>query len=466
MSRIDCISNRIVKIIATYVSYKLGYHDRLFDGIPYPAARYPSPDDFFLNEDEWTTHSSFQAIFRKAKEMVGEPYFYFNCGASSASLRSWGRLDYFTRLFASPGDGFRRLPFFNREFNDTKDLEVVVPPSYDKALRKIRTVLEIRHHGDIDVHQDYIGDPFSRGLISYIPTLWGLRPATVKQPLNPYDPEIRFNEEPEFEAFGLDPKMENDHLTVRDPVGGRRRTVGKKILLIPEPLNGREVFLGRYSDMRHGVQGNTREALLVTETVQVEKRIVLRAGEIFKAPSFILDISYDRSSLAYRLSRMLKVHRKPDDSAAGLIETINQLRETIEARNEAHRRLETANVELMEARNSLNEYAKTLEQRVEERTAELKRAQEELLVFNRGLEAKVKEQVEELNRYSELRRYLSPTLSEKILSSGGSLGAEPQRKMMTVMFTDIRNFSSFTERLEPEELFQLLDNYLSEMTKL
>ncbi|MCJ7596243.1 MAG: adenylate/guanylate cyclase domain-containing protein, partial [Desulfobacterales bacterium] len=47
-----------------------------------------------------------------------------------------------------------------------------------------------------------------------------------------------------------------------------------------------------------------------------------------------------------------------------------------------------------------------------------------------------------------------------------SLGAEPQRKMMTVMFTDIRNFSSFTERLEPEELFQLLDNYLSEMTKL
>ena len=90
MSRVDCISNRNIKIIAAYVRYKLGHHDSLFDGLPYPSDRYAMPDDFFLHEDEWTTLQNFQNIFRKAKEMVGEPYFCFNCGASSEILGTAG----------------------------------------------------------------------------------------------------------------------------------------------------------------------------------------------------------------------------------------------------------------------------------------------------------------------------------------------------------------------------------------
>jgi class 3 adenylate cyclase len=37
---------------------------------------------------------------------------------------------------------------------------------------------------------------------------------------------------------------------------------------------------------------------------------------------------------------------------------------------------------------------------------------------------------------------------------------------MTVMFSDIRGFSALTENLEPEEIFQLLDHYVSQMTIL
>ena len=55
MSRIDCISNRNIKIIATYVFSKLSRHNFLFEGLPYDSGRYASPDEFFLNEDEWTT---------------------------------------------------------------------------------------------------------------------------------------------------------------------------------------------------------------------------------------------------------------------------------------------------------------------------------------------------------------------------------------------------------------------------
>jgi len=469
MSRLDCISNRNIKIAASYVAHKLGSHGSLFEGMAYPSDRYASAEEFFLNEDEWTTYQNFLAIFRRAREMVDDPYFYFNCGFSAARLRSWGRLDSFVPIFTSPSDGFRRLPFFNRQFTDTKDIEVLVPPSFDKTFRRMRTLLEIRHHEDMDVHGDYIGDPYSRGMISSIPTLWGLQPALVKQLMNPYDPEILFNQEPELSPLGLEPRMENHWLTVSHPTYGHRKPVAKKVILIPELINGSPVYLGKYKDVSDGdsMSGeDRREALLITETVQIGQRTLLKAGEIFKAPSFVLDVTFDRLSLKDRLSNTFVFRKNSDESAFGFVETVNELKETIVARNRAYLELEKANVDLQEAKTRADEYARTLEQRVEERTKALSQAQEELKIFNRDLEAKVKEHVEQLRRYNELRRYLSPKLSEIILSSGDTLGSAPQRKMMTVVFSDIRNFTSFTENLEPEELFPLMDKYLSEMTKI
>ena len=469
MSRVDCISNRNTKIVAAYLNYKLGNHECLFDGLDYPSERYPCPDDFFLNEDEWTSYENFQAILRKAKEMVGEPYFYFYCGASSAKLRSWGRLDYFVRLFTSPNEGFKRLSFFTRHFTDTKDIEILVPPFYDKGLGKFRTILEIRYHSDIDVHTDYAGDAYSRGILSAIPTIWGLRPATVRQLMNPYDPEILFKVEPDLACFGLDPRMEDVSLTIRDPHNAQRKEAGRSVFLIPEQVNGRMVYLGKYSETFPAAvtaARNYRKALLVTETVEVDRRVLLRAGEIFRAPSFVLDVTYDRLSMKDRASRILKGRRNGDDPAMGLVETINELKDTIAARNKAYEDLEKINLELKDAKARVADYAQNLAAKVDERTAELQKAQDELRRFNQGLEAKVKEHVEQLRRYNELRRYLSPKLSEIILSSGNTLGAEPKRKMMTVVFSDIRNFSSFTESLEPEELFPLMDKYLSEMTRI
>ena len=448
---------------------RLGHFGSLFDGLYYPSDRYSSPEDFFLNEDEWTTHENFHSIFRKAKEISEETYFYFNCGASSARLRSWGRFEYFVRVFASPDEGFKKIPFFNSNFNDTKEIEIVDPPSYDKSSGKMRVILKVQYHGDITVEEDYICDPYRRGIVSSIPTIWGLSPALIKQPLIPYDPEILLNREPEFTRHGLEARMEGDFLTISDPVERKRKTVGKKVLLETDLINGKEIFLGRYSEVPEG-PGNRmedkREAVLITDTVSVDSRILLKAGEIFKAPYFILIVTYGRFSLINRLSQVFKIHGQKDDSGRHLIETINRLRDTIKARNKAYYALKAANKELKEAKTRMEEYNRTLEQRVDERTAELRMAKEELIILNHGLEEKVNRQVEELKRYNDLRRYLSPKLAEKILSSGNTLGAEPQRKMITVLFSDIRNFSTLTDNLEPEELFNLLDSYLSEMTKL
>lgn len=469
MSRTDCISNRNIKIIATYLMSRTGSYDSLFQDLPYPSDRYNSPEEFFLNEDEWTTNGNFHAIFRKAKEISHEPYFYFNCGASSASLGSWGRFGYLKRFFTGPNDGFKRLPFFNSNINDTKQIEIIKPPSYDRSVKKNRVILKVDYHDDIDVEKDYIVDAYRRGMISSIPTVWGLHPAIIRQPLNPYDPEILLNHEQEFYDYHLDARIEKNLLTVRDPLEEKRKIVGRKVLIEPEIANGKKTYLGRYMDMNRSkgfLRKDKREAILITNTVQIDDRIILKEGEIFKAPYFILDVTYDRLTRIKRLIYMIMTKGLDDDSEMYLIDTINRLRETVKARNSAYNTLKSVNKELMEAKARVDSYNRTLEQKVNERTIELRKAQEQLLTLNRGLEEKVNKQVEELNRYNNLRRYLSPKIAEKILSSGDRLGAAPQRKMMTVVFTDIRSFSTFTDNLEPEELFNLLDKYISEMTKL
>jgi adenylate cyclase len=470
MSRTDCISNRNIKIITSYLTDRTGHSDNLFHDLPYPAERYNSPEAFFLNEDEWTTLDNFHTILRRGKEISGEAYFYFNCGLSSASLRSWGRFEYFARVFTSPDDGFMRIPFFNSNINDTKEIEVVIPPSYDRSSGKIRAVLKVEYHDDIEVEKDYIVDSYRRGIISSIPTVWGLNPADIKQPLCPYDPVKLFLQEPEVSCYCLDARMEGENLIITDPHDGKSRIVGKKVVLKSEIIDGKRLFLGKYLDISEAskkISGDKKEAVLITETIQGDGRILFRSGEIFNAPYFIMDISYDRISLINRLAQAFRAgDRHQAVTEKFLIETINRLRETIKARNRAYHALKLANEELKDAKDWVIEYNKTLKQKVDDRTAELIEAQEELLALNRGLEERVNKQVEELKRYNDLRRYLSPKLAEKILSSGGILGGQPQRKMMTVMFSDIRNFSSLTDSLEPEELFHLLDKYLAEMTTL
>jgi class 3 adenylate cyclase len=469
MSRLDCISNRNTKIIAAYVTYRLGTCHSLFEGLPYPADEYPSPEAFFLNEDEWTTYDNFNRMLQKARDLVNEPNFFFNCGASSAKLRSWGRFHYFVRVFATPNDGFKKLPFFNKNFDDTKEIEVILPPIYDRNLRKIKALIKIELHSDINPNKDYMGDHYTRGIISSIPTIWGMPEAVIRQILTPYDPEVLLNEEPDFIPYRLDAAIEADQMTIRHPDHGRRTIVGEKVFLETEMVNGKHTYLGKYTKQATHLLpggGDNREAILITETVQVNEHLLLKAGEIFKAPYYILEVTYDRGSILHRLSQVSKIRGNNRESGKELVETIDQLRKSMTAKNKAYLALAKTNKDLRQAKIRLDEYARELEQKVEERTEELRNAQEDLLQLNRGLEEKVKSQVIQLEKYNELRRYLSPKLTEKILTTGHAFGAEPQRKMMTVVFTDIRGFSSVTDSLEPEELFHLLDRYLSEMINI
>jgi adenylate cyclase len=89
----------------------------------------------------------------------------------------------------------------------------------------------------------------------------------------------------------------------------------------------------------------------------------------------------------------------------------------------------------------------------------------ELAEWNRTLEARVGEQVEELEKMSRLRRFLSPTLAELILSQGESI-LESHRREIAVLFADLRGWTSFSATTEPEEVMGVIRSFHETMGNL
>jgi adenylate cyclase len=90
----------------------------------------------------------------------------------------------------------------------------------------------------------------------------------------------------------------------------------------------------------------------------------------------------------------------------------------------------------------------------------------ELDRLNRRLEARIDEQVAELVRTGELKRFLPQPVAEGLLA--GELEADQglSRRKITVLFADLVGFTDLSESLEPEELAEVLNEYLRELTAL
>ena len=89
----------------------------------------------------------------------------------------------------------------------------------------------------------------------------------------------------------------------------------------------------------------------------------------------------------------------------------------------------------------------------------IERQASELAAWNTELEERVTAQVEELERVSRLRRFLSPQLADLIVSSGDETLLDSHRREITVVFCDLRGFTSFAETNEPEEVMEILGEY-------
>jgi PAS domain S-box-containing protein len=88
--------------------------------------------------------------------------------------------------------------------------------------------------------------------------------------------------------------------------------------------------------------------------------------------------------------------------------------------------------------------------------SELKRREESLSEKSAALEA----------LSGKLAKYLAPQVYDSIFAGRQDVGITSQRKKLTICFSDIAGFTETTDRMESEDLTQLLNHYLTEMSKI
>jgi class 3 adenylate cyclase len=90
----------------------------------------------------------------------------------------------------------------------------------------------------------------------------------------------------------------------------------------------------------------------------------------------------------------------------------------------------------------------------------------QLAQWNRDLERRVQEQVSVLERLGRLKRFFPPQLANAIVEGSNEELLKMHRREVVVAFLDLRGFTRFTERSEPEEVMAVLAAYHREMGQL
>jgi adenylate cyclase len=95
-----------------------------------------------------------------------------------------------------------------------------------------------------------------------------------------------------------------------------------------------------------------------------------------------------------------------------------------------------------------------------------------------GMQRRQNLQIQDMNRELEstndflaglslkISRYISPQVYKSIFSGQKDVTIHTERKKLTIFFSDIQNFTATTERLQPEQITQLLNEYFTEMSAI
>ena len=94
-------------------------------------------------------------------------------------------------------------------------------------------------------------------------------------------------------------------------------------------------------------------------------------------------------------------------------------------------------------------------------TIQLQAAQ--LAEWNRTLEQRVSDGIRELEKHARLKRFLAPQIAEMLLSEGREEMLKSHRREITVVFLDLRGFTSFTETADPEDVMRVINEYYAGM---
>jgi len=149
-------------------------------------------------------------------------------------------------------------------------------------------------------------------------------------------------------------------------------------------------------------------------------------------------------------------------AAGGTVTVMTDVTEQKQAERdllEATRRTEEANRQITEK----NRVLEGLYQEIRDKNRQLEEQAAQIAEWNARLETRVTEQVAQIGQMSKLTRFLSPKVSDLIMSGDADDPLKTRRQEITVVFVDLRGFTGFTETAEPEEVMGVLREYHAEL---
>ena len=90
---------------------------------------------------------------------------------------------------------------------------------------------------------------------------------------------------------------------------------------------------------------------------------------------------------------------------------------------------------------------------------EKKRLRDEIHDWGKKLEERVQEQLGQLDRLGRLKRFFSPQVAASLVGAGGEELLKTHRREVVIAFLDLRGFTAFTDKVEPEEVMAVLADY-------
>jgi class 3 adenylate cyclase len=90
---------------------------------------------------------------------------------------------------------------------------------------------------------------------------------------------------------------------------------------------------------------------------------------------------------------------------------------------------------------------------------EVARQRQTLADWSATLERRVQEKVQEVERLSQLKRFFSPSLAERLLADGFETLLSSRRREISVLFIDLRGFTAFAERSDAARVMALLREF-------
>jgi PAS domain S-box-containing protein len=160
------ISCRITHALVMYVrEANRGTLDGLLEGLPVDEA-------YLCDVHNWISHDLLQTLYQRMIAILGDPDAVYKMTLASERFRSLGFLDHLVRLLGTPRLIYIQAPKYNRLFKLNGDVILrETGPSW--------VVLEDRYH---DREQKTRHDcDYTRGILSGIPTVFGLPAAYVEE---------------------------------------------------------------------------------------------------------------------------------------------------------------------------------------------------------------------------------------------------------------------------------------------